>query len=171
LRIRTHLSICLLHVPYYPFTTERLTSSLKVAIRCSYEGIGVLAGVSWYFSNQVHPAFLAQRTQCDVDAGELHHHFLKAVGHCAQLSGYFQQAPNEVQSGPAVSIGQKAIVSDSDKASGQGMEQEPADKGNGTDGGLLHSIVFTVFIPEAHPAILKAYEARVGDCHPVGVTG
>jgi len=51
------------------------------------------------------------------------------------------------------------------------VQQKPADKGNGTDGGLLYSIVFTVFIPEAHPAILKAYEARVGDRHPVGVTG
>ena len=89
-----------------------------MAIRCSYAVIGVRTVGSWYFSNQVHPAFLAQRTQGDVDAGELHHHFLKAVGHCAHLRGYFEQATDEVQSGGAVSIGQKAIVSDSDKALG-----------------------------------------------------
>ena len=87
-----------------------------MAIRCSYEVIGVRAVGSWYFSNQVHPAFFAQRTQGDVDAGELYHHLLNRVGHCAHLSGQFQQAPNEVQSGGAVSIGQKVIVSDSDKA-------------------------------------------------------
>jgi len=131
----------------------------------------MLAAVSWYFSNQLHPAFLAQRTQRDVDAGERYHHLLKRVGHCAHLRGYFEQAPNEVQIGCAIAVRQKAIMSDSDKALGQRVEQKPMDKLNSADCGLLYNIVLTIFIPKAHPAILKAYEARVGDRHPVSVPG
>ena len=82
-------------------------------------------------------AFFAAGTECDVDTGELEHHFLKRGGHFEQLSGQFKQAADEGQIGCAVAIGQEAIVSDSDKAQGQSVEQKAADKLNGTDGGLL----------------------------------
>jgi hypothetical protein len=131
----------------------------------------MLAAGSWYFSNQLHPAFLAQRTQRDVDAGERYHHLLERVGHCAHLRGYFEQAPDEVQIGCAVAVRQKAIMSDSDKALWQSVEQKPVDKFNGADCGLLYNSILTIFIPEAHPTIFKVYEARVGDRYPVGVTG
>jgi hypothetical protein len=54
--------------------------------------------------------------QGDVDAGELQHHLLEGVGHGVHVSGYVQQTTDEVHRGCAVAIGQKAIVSDSDKA-------------------------------------------------------
>ena len=57
----------------------------------------MFSAVSWYLCNRVHPAFHAGGTACDVDAGELHHHFLEAVGVFEHLGRYVQQAPDEVQ--------------------------------------------------------------------------
>jgi len=93
------------------------------------------------------------------------------VGYYAQLRGYCEQATDDVQSGCAVSIGQKAIVSDSDKTLGQLVEQKPADKFNGADGGLLSPIVLPIFLPEARTAIFKDCKERVGDSYPVSIMG
>ena len=103
----------------------------------SYELIGVFAAGPRYLCNQFHVAFFAAGTECDVDAGEFEHHFLKGLGDFEQLRGQFEQAADEVRIGCAVAIGQEAIVSDSDKALGQSVEQKAADKVNGADGGLL----------------------------------
>ena len=69
------------------------------------------------------------------------------VGDFGQLRGYFEQALDEGQSGYAITFGQKAIMSDSDKALWQSVEQKPVDKFNGADCGLLYNIVLTIFIP------------------------
>jgi hypothetical protein len=97
----------------------------------------VFAALPWYFFDPFHLAFFAAGTACDVDTGELEHHLLKGVGDFEQLRGQFEQAADEVQIGCAVAIGQEAVVSDSDKALGQSVEQKAADKVNGADGGLL----------------------------------
>ena len=95
----------------------------------------MFSAVSWYLCNRLHPAFHAGGTACDVNAGELHHHFLEGVGAFEHLERYVQQAPNEVQVGCAVTVSQKAIMSDSDKARWQRVQQKPAYKLNGADGG------------------------------------
>lgn len=82
----------------------------------------VFGAVSWYLCNQMHRAFQAGGTACDVDAGELRHHFLKGGGFFEHVGGYFQQALNEVQIGGAVTVSQKAIMADSDKARWQGVQ-------------------------------------------------
>jgi hypothetical protein len=51
------------------------------------------------------------------------------------------------------------------------VEQKPADKLYGTDGGLFYPVFFTVLIFETHHAIGKGCEARVGDSHPMSITG
>ena len=84
--------------------------------------MGVFAAVPWYFCHELHPALHTAGTQGDVDAGELEHDFLQGVGQFDQLRGHIEQAPDEVHIGSAVAIGQKAIVSDSDKAMGQGVQ-------------------------------------------------
>ena len=95
----------------------------------------MLSAVSWYVCNQVHRAFEAGRAACDVDAGELRHHFLKGGGGFEDLGRQMQQTPNGVQIGGAVTVRQKAIMADSDKARWQGVQQKPAYKLNGADGG------------------------------------
>ena len=82
----------------------------------------VFGAVSWYVCNRMHRAFQAGGTACNVDAGELRHHFLKGVVFFEHVGGYFQQALNEVQIGGAVTVSQKAIMADSDKARWQGVQ-------------------------------------------------
>jgi hypothetical protein len=59
------------------------------------------------------------------------------VGDFEQLRGQFKQAADKVQIGCAVAVSEKAIMSDSDKALWQGVDQKPADKLKGADGGLF----------------------------------
>jgi hypothetical protein len=73
--------------------------------------------------------------------------------------------------GGAITISQKPIVTDSDEALGQGVEEEAVDKLHRTEGGLLGDIVLPVFVPEADHAVFKINEAAVGDGDAVGVTG
>jgi len=49
------------------------------------------------------------------------------------------------------------------------VDQEPADKLNGTDGDLFYSIVFSILIPEAHHTIFEGCDAAVGNSDPVSV--
>ena len=94
----------------------RLTDSANLKIRWAYQAMRMLSAVSWYVCNQVHRAFEAGRAACDVDAGELRHHFLKGGGGFEDLGRQMQQTPNGVQIGGAVTVRQKAIMADSDKA-------------------------------------------------------
>ena len=73
--------------------------------------------------------------------------------------------------GGAITISQKPIVTDSDEALGQGVEEEAVDKLYRTEGGLLEDIVLPVFVPEADDAVLEINQATVGDSDAVGVTG
>ena len=82
----------------------------------------MLSAVSWYVCKRMHRAFQTAGTACDVDAGELRRHFLKAVGFFEHVGGYFQQALNEAHIGGAVTVSQKAIMADSDKARWQGVQ-------------------------------------------------
>jgi len=85
----------------------------------------------------LHSAFLAAGTKGDVDPGEPEHYFLDRARACTHFRGHSKQALNEAQVGCAVAIGQEPIMADSDESLGQSVEEEPADKLNGTDGGLF----------------------------------
>ena len=93
------------------------------------------------------------------------------MGHGTPLRGQFEQALDEGQMGCALAVSQKPIMTDSDEALGQGVEEKAVDKLHGAEGGLLEDIVLAVFVPEADHAILEGKEATVGDSHAVGVTG
>ena len=93
------------------------------------------------------------------------------MGDFEQLRGQFKQAADDVQIGCAVAIGQKTIVSDSDKALRQSVEQKTTDELNSADGGHFQTISFAIFIPETHHTVFKGCEAGVGDSHRVGVAG
>ena len=84
--------------------------------------MGVFAAVPWYCCYPLHPAFHTAGTQSDIDAGELEHHVLQGVGQFDQLSGHLEQTSDEAHPGRAVAIGQKTIVSDSDKALRQAVQ-------------------------------------------------
>jgi hypothetical protein len=73
--------------------------------------------------------------------------------------------------GGAITISQKPIVTDSDEALGQGVEEEAVDKLHRAEGGLLEDIVLPVFVSEADHAVFESQEAAVGDSDAVGVTG
>ena len=70
----------------------------------------------WYYGNELHEAFLAAGTTRDVYPGEFYHDVLQWVGDFEHRGGYCEQSPDEVQIECSITIGQKAIVSDSDKA-------------------------------------------------------
>jgi len=78
----------------------------------------VFACVFWYLCYGLHSTFLTARTECDVDSCELEHDILKGVCDFEQLRGQLKQTPDKGQIGIAITISQKAIVSDSDKALG-----------------------------------------------------
>lgn len=103
--------------------------------------------------------------------GELEHHLLERMGNGRPLRGQFEQALDEGQMGCALAVSQKPIMTDSDEALGQGVEEEAVDKVYRTEGGLLEDVVLPVFVPEADHAILEGKEATVGDRDAVGVTG
>jgi hypothetical protein len=65
----------------------------------------VFAAAAWDFCNPFHDAFLAARTKCDIDAGELQHDFLEAVCDFEQARGQSEQAPYKGQIGCSVTIG------------------------------------------------------------------
>ena len=84
---------------------ERLPGKASEGIGWSYEAVGVFAAGAWYICNQFHAAFPATRTECDIDAGELQHDFLKAVCDFEQARGQFERAPDKGQIGFSVTIG------------------------------------------------------------------
>ena len=103
---------------------------------CTAEYDGALTGSTTLTSAAINDVSDWETLEpLDVNAGELHHHFLEGVGAFEHLERYVQQAPNEVQVGCAVTVSQKAIMSDSDKARWQRVQQKPAYKLNGADGG------------------------------------
>jgi len=103
--------------------------------------------------------------------GEPEHHFLEGMAHSTDLRGPFEQALNEAQMGCAIAISEKPIVTDSDEALGQGVEEKAVDKVHRSEGGLFEDVVLPVFVSEADPAVFKSQEAAVGDSDAVGVTG
>ena len=119
----------------------------------------------------MHSAFFAARTKGDVDVGETEHDFLEGMGHGTPLREPFEQALDEAQMGGAIAISQKPIVTDSDEALGQGVEEEAVDKVHRAEGGLLEDIVLPVFVPEADDAVLEINQATVGNSDAVSVTG
>ena len=119
----------------------------------------------------MHPAFFAAGTKSDVDTGEPEHHLLEGRGRGKHLRGPFKQALDEGQGGCALAVSQKPVMTYSDKALGQSVEEKAVDKVHRGEGGLLEDIVLPIFVPEADHAIFESHEATVGDSHAVGVTG
>ena len=76
----------------------------------------MLKAVSWYVCNQVHGTFAAGRAAGDIDTGKFGHQFFKGGGGFEELARQVQQTPNGIEIGGAVTISQKAIMADSDKA-------------------------------------------------------
>jgi hypothetical protein len=73
--------------------------------------------------------------------------------------------------GCAIAVSQKPIMTDSDEALGQGVEEKAVDKLHGAEGGLLEDMVLAIFVPEAYHPVFESQEATVGDSDAVGVTG
>lgn len=119
----------------------------------------------------MHPALLAAGAKADVDVGEPEHYFLEGMGDGRHLRCPFEQALNEAQMGCAIAISEKPIVTDSDEALGQGVEEKAVDKVHRSEGGLFEDVVLPVFVSEADHAVFKSQEAAVGDSDAVGVTG
>jgi hypothetical protein len=119
----------------------------------------------------LHSAFFAAGTKGDVDTGEPEHHLLKGMGQGTHLRGQFEQALDEGQMGCAIAVSQKPIMTDSDEALGQGVEEKAVDKLHGAEGGLLEDMVLAIFVPEAYHPVFESQEATVGDSDAVGVTG
>jgi len=103
--------------------------------------------------------------------GKSEHDFLEGMSHSTHRRGPFEQALDKAQMGGAIAISQKPIVTDSDEALGQGVEEKAVDKVHRAEGGLFEDIVLPVFVPEADHAVFKINEATVGDSDAVGVTG
>lgn len=82
----------------------------------------MVRAVSWYVGNQVHGAFAAGRAAGDIDAGEFGHQFLKGGGSFEELGRQVQQTPNGIEIGGAVTVSQKAIMANSDKARRQAVQ-------------------------------------------------
>jgi len=95
----------------------------------------MVRAVSWYVGNEVHGAFVTGRAAGDIDAGEFCHEFLKGGGGFEELARQLQQTPNGIEIGGAVTVSQKAIMTDSDKSRRQAVQQKPAYKLNRTDSG------------------------------------
>lgn len=95
----------------------------------------MLRAVSWYVRNRMHRTFVAAGAACDIDAGEFGHQFFKGGGGFEELGRQMEQTPNGIEIGGAVTVSQKAIMADSDKARWQAVQQKPAYKLNRTDGG------------------------------------
>ncbi len=68
----------------------RLTDSGSQVIWWAYEAMGVFSTVPWYICQGLHPALSAAGTKCDVDSGELEHHFLKGVSDVKQWGGQLE---------------------------------------------------------------------------------
>lgn len=51
------------------------------------------------------------------------------------------------------------------------MEEEAADKLNGSDGGVREGVIFSIFIAEADHAVCESADAAVGDGDPMSVAG
>ena len=67
-----------------------LTDSGNEVVGWPYEAMGVFSAVPWYICQGLHPALPAAWTKCDVDSGELEHHFFKGVGDVNQWGGPFE---------------------------------------------------------------------------------
>jgi hypothetical protein len=77
--------------------------------------------------------------------GKSEHDFLEGMSHSTRRRGPFEQALDKAQMGGAIAISQKPIVTDSDEALGQGVEEKAhVPKGAATNDPL---------VSEFHPSI------------------
>jgi hypothetical protein len=61
-------------------------------------------------------------------------------------------------------------MSDSDKASWQAVQEEPADKLHRRDGNRFCPLLLSVFCTEGDHAVFKGFDAAIGNGHPMGIT-
>jgi hypothetical protein len=83
-----------------------------------------------------------------------------------------QQTLTEWQKGGARAIGHEAEKTDTDKATGENMQQETSQELFRRQGHLPLLIAMGIILPaESNLVVLESHETMVGDGHAMGVTG
>jgi len=107
----------------------------------------------------------------DVDARQPQHQGVHGFDRAGSRGGALaQRLPALGELGRARAVGEEAEVPDADEAVGHDVQEKAADELRRLQLHHLHAIAVGVVFPaEAHPAIVEAEEALVGQRDPMGV--